>query len=357
MKEYKRSCRLAHPSQDCSEMKYSVILLALVSVALGPQGIQSQSTLPRLGGVNTAGYDFTVYTNGSFLNQAEAPPTWEYAHFSAEGANFYRLPFAWQEMTPTLGGPINTTFLAQYQETVTAALNSSSNAHAIVDLHNYARWNGGIIAQGGPTNEEYASIWSQLSKVFGSNDRLLFGIMNEPHDLDIPTWAESVQYVVNAIRAAGATNYLLLPGSNYTSAQTFPTGAGPYLLNVTDPLGGTERLIFDVHKYLDYDNSGTHAECVTNNTEVLETLVSWLQANGNRQAVLSETGGGNTASCETYLYEELAYVKSAYPSLVGFSVWAAGAFPTTYILSVTPNANGTDQPLWIDAVRPNLPAP
>lgn len=60
MKEYKRSCRLAHPSQDYSEMKYSVILLALVSVALGPLGIQSQSTLPRLGGVNTAGYDFTV---------------------------------------------------------------------------------------------------------------------------------------------------------------------------------------------------------------------------------------------------------------------------------------------------------
>lgn len=69
--------------------------------------------------------------------------------------------------------------------------------------------------------------------------------MNEPHDLDVATWAESVQVAVNAIRAAGATNYLLLPGSNYTSAQYFPTVAGPYLLNVTDPLGGTERLIFD----------------------------------------------------------------------------------------------------------------
>ena len=69
--------------------------------------------------------------------------------------------------------------------------------------------------------------------------------MNEPHDLDVATWAESVQVAVNAIRAAGATNYLLLPGSNYTSAQYFPTVAGPYLLGVTDPLGGTERLIFD----------------------------------------------------------------------------------------------------------------
>ena len=69
--------------------------------------------------------------------------------------------------------------------------------------------------------------------------------MNEPHDLDIPVWVESVQYVVNAVRGAGATNYLLLPGSNYTSAETFPTGAGPYLIQVTDPLGGTGKLIMD----------------------------------------------------------------------------------------------------------------
>lgn len=39
--------------------------------------------------------------------------------------------------------------------------------------------------------------------------------------------------------------------------------SGPYLLKVTDPAGGTSKLVFDVHKYLDSDNSGTHAECTT----------------------------------------------------------------------------------------------
>jgi endoglucanase len=71
--------------------------------------------------------------------------------------------------------------------------------------------------------------------------------MNEPHDLDVPTWANTVQLTVNAIRAAGATqNILLLPGSSYTSAQSFPTEAGPYLLKVTDP-GNTDvsKLVFD----------------------------------------------------------------------------------------------------------------
>lgn len=71
------------------------------------------------------------------------------------------------------------------------------------------------------------------------------GIMNEPHDLNVTEWVASVQYVVNAVRSAGSTNYLLLPGSSYSSAQTFPTEAGPYLVDVTDPLGGTDKLLFD----------------------------------------------------------------------------------------------------------------
>lgn len=69
--------------------------------------------------------------------------------------------------------------------------------------------------------------------------------MNEPHDLDVATWVDSVQYVVNQIRAAGSTNILLLPGSSYASAQAFPTEAGPLLVQVTDPLGGTDHLVFD----------------------------------------------------------------------------------------------------------------
>lgn len=102
------------------------------------------------------------------------------------------------------------------------------------------------------------------------------------------------------------------------------------------------------------DNSGTHPDCVTNNVAILETLVSWLEANGNRQALLSETGGGNTASCEEFLDQELAYVNSTYPALVGYSIWAAGAFDTSYVLSLTPFSNGTDQSLWTNAVKPYL---
>ncbi|KAH8119932.1 endoglucanase [Phellopilus nigrolimitatus] len=318
----------------------------------------STGSLPSfLGGVNTAGYDFSVATDGSFSGTGTTPPASQFPHFANEGVNIFRIPFAWQLMTPTVGGDISTSFFEEYDTTVQAALSSGPDVFVIIDVHNYARWNGEIIGQGGPTDAQFASLWSQLAAAYADNSNVIFGVMNEPHDLpDLQTWANTVQAAVTAIREAGATSQtILIPGSSYSSAQTLPTEAGPYLLNVTDPIGGTSKLLFDVHKYLDSDNSGTNAECVTDNVDVFQTLVDWLQSNGNRQALLSETGGGNTASCETDLGSELAFIKANSDSVVGFTVWAAGAFATNYVLSVTPNADGTDQPLWTDAVIPNLP--
>ncbi|KII94188.1 glycoside hydrolase family 5 protein [Plicaturopsis crispa FD-325 SS-3] len=328
--------------------------IASLSILVAAAALVRGASLPYLGGVNTAGYDFSVATDGSFVGPPANPPVAQYQHFASQGANLFRIP--WQLMTPTLGGDIDQGFLSEYDSTVQSALSAPGSPYVIIDVHNYARWNGGIIGQGGPTNDQYASLWTQLATKYASQDHVIFGLMNEPHDLNsVSDWADSVQAAVNAIRAAGADNYLLLPGSSYASAQAFPTEAGPYLVKVTDPLGDTSKLIFDVHKYLDSDNSGTHAECVTSNVDVLTTLVSFLKENGNRQAILSETGGGNVASCETDLGDELAYIKENSDTIVGWSLWAAGAFDTTYTLTLTPNADGTDQALWTAAAIPNLP--
>jgi endoglucanase len=81
-------------------------------------------------------------------------------------------------------------------------------------------------------------------------------------------------------------------------------------------------------------------------------VYSWLAQNG-RQALLTETGGGNTQSCYTALKSQLSYIKSA-SNILGFTIWSAGAFDTTYELTVTPNADGSDQAIWTNAVRPNL---
>ena len=64
--------------------------------------------------------------------------------------------------------------------------------------------------------------------------------------------------------------------------------------------GSTTNLIFDVHKYLDSDNSGTHVNCVNNGIDAaFAPLAQYLRKN-RRLALLSETGGGsNDPSCIT----------------------------------------------------------
>ncbi len=122
--------------------------------------------------------------------------------------------------------------------------------------------------------------------------------MNEPHDLDVATWATTVQAAVTAIRGAGATSQMvLLPGTNFASAGQFvSSGSGAALIKVTNPDGTTDGLVLDVHKYLDVDNSGTHSECTTDNiADAFALVADFLRANG-RQALVSETGSGSTSS-------------------------------------------------------------
>lgn len=88
--------------------------------------------------------------------------------------------------------------------------------------------------------------------------------------------------------------------------------------------------------YLDADNSGSSTECVTNNTiKSAAPLATWLRNNG-RMAMVTETGGGNTASCEQYVCQELDYLNQNSDVYLGYIGWAAGAFSSSYPLSLTP---------------------
>jgi endoglucanase len=273
-----------------------------------------------IAGINIAGFDFGCETDGTCNLLDTYPPllglggpdgAGQMSHFVRDDhLNIFRLPVAWQYLVNNnLGGTLDTVNSANYDQLVQACL--ATGASCIIDIHNYARWNGQIIGQGGPTNTQFASLWSQLATKYKNAANVIFGVMNEPHDLDINAWATTVQDAVTAIRSAGAmSQMILLPGTEYTSVGDFVSdGSGPALSTVTNPDGSTTNLVFDVHKYLDSDSSGTHAECVTNNIDgAFAPLATWLRSN-NRLALNTETGGGNTASCEMYLCQQIAYLK------------------------------------------------
>lgn len=192
-------------------------------------------------------------------------------------------------------GELDKERFGNYDKLVQACLDTG--AYCMIDLHNFARYDGGIIGQGGPSNDIYAGLWTQIATHYAKDDRVIFGLMNEPHDVDIDLWAGSCQAAVTAIRKAGAkTQVILLPGTNFASAATFvSTGSAQALANVTNPDGSTDGLMLDLHKYLDINNSGTHEECTTNNIDGFTTISDWLREN-KRTAMISETGASSDES-------------------------------------------------------------
>jgi endoglucanase len=183
----------------------------------------------QFAGVNIAGFDFGCSIQGVCeLNQTldvigKSNGQQQMNHFVQQsGLNAFRLPVGWQFLVNTVGGPLNATSFATYDKLVQGCLKSGA-AVCIVDVHNYARFDGKIIGQGGPANEVLVNLWTQLATKYAQESKIAFGVMNEPHDIpNIETWAETVQAVVTGIRNAGATKQMILmPGNNFTSAGAF----------------------------------------------------------------------------------------------------------------------------------------
>jgi endoglucanase len=94
-----------------------------------------------------------------------------------DGLNTFRLPVGWQFLlNNNLGGTLDSNNWATYDKLVQGCLNAGA-ALCIVDIHNYA---GGIVGQGGPTNAQFTSLWSQIAAKYKGNTRIAFGLMNEP---------------------------------------------------------------------------------------------------------------------------------------------------------------------------------
>ncbi|KAI0527941.1 endoglucanase 2 [Xylaria bambusicola] len=297
-------------------------------------------------GVAIAGGDFGCQIDGTCPPESAQLPLNDgpnqMNHFVKEdGVNLLRIPTSWQFLVNgQLGSDLDASKLSQYDQLVQSCLDTG--AYCMIDIHNFARWNGQIIGQGGPTDEQFASFWGQLAGNYATSDKIIFELMNEPHDLDVGIWAQTCQKAVTAIREAGATSQMiLLPGTNFDSAATLvSSGSADALLAITNPDGSTDNLLLDIHKYLDEDNSGTHAACTTDNVDAFTTVAEYLRTKG-RKGFISETGASSDASCIPAFCAQNTFINTNSDVFTGLVAWGAGSFSTSYVLSLTPtNQNG-----------------
>ncbi|KAK1676794.1 cellulase, partial [Colletotrichum godetiae] len=301
-------------------------------------------------GVAISGGDFGCEIDGSCpLGKVQLPLSslgggdgeGQMNHFAQnDKLNMFRLPVGWQFLVNNqAGGQLSAANFGKYDQVMQKCL--ATGAHCMLDIHNFARWNGGIIGQGGPTDDQFVSLWTQLATRYKDNANVVFELMNEPHDLDVKLWAATCQKVVTAIRGAGATSHMiLLPGTNFNSAEFLvSSGSAEALSAITNPDGTTDNLILDVHKYLDEDNSGTHKPCTTDNIESFRIVAEFLRTKG-RKGLVSETGASSDATCFTSFCAQNTFINQNSDVFIGLVGWAAGSFSTDYVLSLTPKKSG-----------------
>ncbi|KAH9810630.1 family 5 glycoside hydrolase [Melampsora americana] len=324
-----------------------------LSVSLDRRDEKSGGGLPRMNGVNMAGLEFGIGNNGQKTGDPpQAPPLDQIPHFIKGGSNVIRFPFGWQYIQPTVKAPLNTTYLSLLDKYVTAT--TKLGAHAIIDLHNFARRDGQIIGESSLGADTLVDLWTKLAAHYKDQPKVIFGLINEPHDVTSKKWFGVVQQVVTAIRKQGAKNNILLPGNNWQHLSTFADDYKNGLSAIKNPDGSQQGLIFEIHQYFDQDGSGTNKECVQDHLKELQT-VSDLLKKDKRQALITEIGGGNSQSC-VEIVSKFVKAASASSSIMGVMIWSAGSFKPDYVLVVTiKEGNGYKDQMTFEAMKKALP--
>lgn len=319
-----------------------------------------RSPVPAYRGVSLAGAEFAAdpWGNGTFPGTHGVhyiyPNAGEVSYFGGKKMNTVRLPFRWERLQPTLQAAFNTEEWNRLNGFVASA--TASGMTVVLDPHNYARWHTNVIGSGVP-NAAFADFWSRLATAYKGNPRVVFALMNEPHDMGTEQWLAAANAAVAAIRAAGANNLLLVPGNGWTGAHSwgqnwYGSPNATAMLGLVDP---ADNHAFEVHQYLDGDSSGNSGSCVstTIGVERLAAFTAWLRSHAKR-GFLGEFAGGNNSTCQAAVDGMLAHLSANRDVWAGWTWWAAGPWWGDYMFSIEPRSDGSDAP-QIGWLTPHLP--
>jgi endoglucanase len=248
---------------------------------------------------------FDGWNGGTYYR---VPDPNELTYHAAQGFNAVRLPIAWERLQHDLKGPFDADYLGKIVHFVTDA--TAGGWLVVVDLHNYGRyatgaydpagkqvasgWTQHVMNDGVLGTDDLVDVWVRLVKELPDHPNVVFGLMNEPHfpkattNVTSNTWfSDIVQTVINAIRAAGAGQLILVPntwGSDVSHWDTQAHGGGDLdsvaALAVSDP---ADNHAFDMHCYQGQPSTATsYADQVV-------TVTQWAHQN-KKKLFLSEMG-------------------------------------------------------------------
>lgn len=305
-------------------------------------------------GINLAGAEFGKAIPGVEGTDYAFPTVEELDYYIAKGMNTFRIGFAWERMQRVRYAPLSTEYADKVDDLVSYA--TARGARVVLNPHNFARYYGRTVGSKEVPSTVFADFWRRLATKYAHDRRVMFNLVNEPHGLPTEQWVEAANAAIAAIRAAGATNKIIVPGNSWTGAHSwystsYGTPNAVAMLDIVDP---EDNLLFEAHQYLDRDSSGSSDQCAsaTVGRERLEPFVRWLRANGKR-GFIGELAGGRNATCYAAIDDMLSYVMESSDVLDGWLWWAGGPWWGNYKFTLEPS-NGVDRPQMV-VLAPFLP--
>ncbi|PNS19619.1 hypothetical protein CAC42_7463 [Sphaceloma murrayae] len=327
-------------------MKFITIIAAAGTAALAVAAPTKRAVKLKLQfwGINESGAEFGQQSLPGLYNKDY---TWYDLNaidtLIARGMNIFRLNLQLERMAQgSLSAPLDKYYLGNLTAQVNHITSRGATAH--IAPHNYGRYNNAVITDAAA----FKTFWTNLARPFASNPRVMFDTDNEFHDMDQNLVVRLNQAAIDGIRAAGATTQYITPEGNawsgawsWTSRPDSTTGLtnGQTMGKLKDP---SNKLIYQMHQYLDADSSGTSTTCV-NSTIFLNRLqdaTGWLRANG-KKGIIGEFAGGNNADCLSALKGGLDFLTKNTDVWTGAMWWAAGPWWGNYIFNMEPTS-GTD---------------
>ncbi|KAJ3032916.1 hypothetical protein HK097_005033, partial [Rhizophlyctis rosea] len=293
-------------------------------------------------GVNEAGMEFgETKLPGLYGKDFIDPDVKTIPYWRDQGLNIFRYSFKWERAQPEAGGPLNETYIG-YMDKFIETATSAENGHikVLLDPHNYARYYGKVIG----VDESIGTLvgfWVQLALRYKDNEHVFFDLMNEPHTMDAQIWWTAAQASIDAIRAVGAKNLVLVPGISWTGAHSWISSTNAqYAANFRDD---GNNFAFDMHQYLDSDYSGTSEICSKTPAQALTSTTDWLREH-NMKAFLGEFAASTDASCEGAIEAAGRYLNDNNDVWLGAAWWAAGPWWGNYMYSAEPVKGTQTQP-------------
>ncbi|PYH43176.1 putative extracellular endoglucanase/cellulase [Aspergillus saccharolyticus JOP 1030-1] len=297
--------------------------------ALPKREIKKRSSGFTFFGVSESGAEFGSGV-GTLGTTYTWPTTSQIQILRDAGMNLFRIPFLMERLTPdSITGSFASTYLSDLKSTVKFV--TDSGAYAVLDPHNYGRYDGSIIT----STSDFQTWWKNVAAEFADNEKVIFDTNNEYHDMEQSLVLSLNQAAIDGIRAAGATSqYIFVEGNSYSGAWTW-TEYNDDLSGLTDT---EDKIIYEMHQYLDSDASGTSETCVSSTIgkERLESATEWLQTN-SKKGIIGEFAGAVNTVCEEAVEGMLSYMSENSDVWVGASWWSAGPWWGSYMYSIEPS--------------------